>query len=641
MTESKGKPTRVEKAVWSTAYVNKLPDAAFAVVLSGGEKDEEDKTVPRKLRKLPHHTSGVKSASENETVDLPHLRNALAREPQTDMPAADHAKAKAHLQRHAKALLEEKETGAYYFSTRIKEALPDADPVKLGAMFERALAGKVVGMSEILASIYMDIERDHTAVEMVVQRYEDGYTDSYERRRPMYYPVNVYSEWVLLGSWDEENGERLWRLPYVVTADEEVQADWDSLTEVRRQVEYIPKASAGFKSVKGADGRWYWIGISGSAYVDRDLEIISRKSLTDAVAYGDETGNRGTLDIYHIPGTDVGDCIAQALVGNFLVEAGVWHDTPLAEKARQWTDEIGGDAGLSVMFSFEPAEKTRGIYNGPIIIHKRSLLRVDDAACPWTAFWGGVKMGGEKGMGTLKDLEQVVGPELAAAIVEQAATTDKALSDLHVAHKEKTAEPDPVQTEADVEEKTAAAGEPEATSEEPVAGGGEKQAGRPEAIEGQFEELTFELDESAAKAIAGHVAEAVAIKLAEANAAIEAKLAEAVAKMLGDVEAVAGRLSEVERGMGTLLEEDHRKVAELAAGRSKWMLRAVGKRPTEQTGKEADVADGDAEANAAKQLNGEADEAGGISTRLKHLGLAGTMQLIQQERARDGANTLA
>ncbi|HKC98924.1 MAG TPA: HK97 family phage prohead protease [Methylomirabilota bacterium] len=87
--------TRV-KAEWDASYVNNLPDSAFAVVLPGGKKDSEGKTVPRSLRKLPHHDS-------NGGVDLPHLRNALAREPQTNMPASAHASASAHLAKHAKA----------------------------------------------------------------------------------------------------------------------------------------------------------------------------------------------------------------------------------------------------------------------------------------------------------------------------------------------------------------------------------------------------------------------------------------------------------------------------------------------------------------------------------------------------------
>lgn len=87
------------------ATINDLPDTAFAIILSGGEKDDSGRTVPRSLRKLPHHTGAVKSASENTSLDLPRLRNALARVNQIDASPAQIARAKAHLDRHANAVL--------------------------------------------------------------------------------------------------------------------------------------------------------------------------------------------------------------------------------------------------------------------------------------------------------------------------------------------------------------------------------------------------------------------------------------------------------------------------------------------------------------------------------------------------------
>ena len=83
------------KATWNAGYINDLPDSAFAVVLPGGSKDKTGKTTPRGLRKLPHHDS-------SGGVDKAHLRNALSREPQTDMPDDAHGRARGHLSRHAK-----------------------------------------------------------------------------------------------------------------------------------------------------------------------------------------------------------------------------------------------------------------------------------------------------------------------------------------------------------------------------------------------------------------------------------------------------------------------------------------------------------------------------------------------------------
>lgn len=85
------------KAQWTRAYVNGLPDTAFLYVEPGGEKDEQGKTVPRTLRHFP-----VRDATG--AVDLPHLRNALARIPQSEAPGLN-AEAKAKLQDEARGLL--------------------------------------------------------------------------------------------------------------------------------------------------------------------------------------------------------------------------------------------------------------------------------------------------------------------------------------------------------------------------------------------------------------------------------------------------------------------------------------------------------------------------------------------------------
>ena len=95
-----GEMDKEDLAEWDTKFINNLPDAAFAYIEPGGTKDEEGKTVPRSLRHFPHHNANVKSGSENDTVDKPHLRNALARAPQS--PFGD--KALPHLEKHAKAL---------------------------------------------------------------------------------------------------------------------------------------------------------------------------------------------------------------------------------------------------------------------------------------------------------------------------------------------------------------------------------------------------------------------------------------------------------------------------------------------------------------------------------------------------------
>jgi HK97 family phage prohead protease len=63
-----------DRAAMSAASINDLPDSAFAYIESGGKKDASGKTTPRSLRHFPIH-------------DAAHVRNALARAPQSPFGA--------------------------------------------------------------------------------------------------------------------------------------------------------------------------------------------------------------------------------------------------------------------------------------------------------------------------------------------------------------------------------------------------------------------------------------------------------------------------------------------------------------------------------------------------------------------------
>jgi len=80
--------TQKEFAVWTTKYVNSLPNSAFLYVEPGSDTNKSK-------RHLPYKDSSGK-------IDLPHLRNAIARIPQMKGISAD---LKARLQAKARRLL--------------------------------------------------------------------------------------------------------------------------------------------------------------------------------------------------------------------------------------------------------------------------------------------------------------------------------------------------------------------------------------------------------------------------------------------------------------------------------------------------------------------------------------------------------
>ncbi len=97
MPPDKKKKMPTNMAEWDTAWINNLPDSAFAYV-TPGEKDSEGKTVPHSNRYLPHHNGAGPG-----NVDLPHLLNALARVSQTSLPPDAKQQATRHLQGHARS----------------------------------------------------------------------------------------------------------------------------------------------------------------------------------------------------------------------------------------------------------------------------------------------------------------------------------------------------------------------------------------------------------------------------------------------------------------------------------------------------------------------------------------------------------
>jgi len=86
----------VEDAPLTSSQREGLPDSSFLYIAPGGEKDEDGKTTPRSLRKFP-----VKKS--DGSLDLPRIRNALSRIPQSNLSE----EIKSKLSSKAKMLLDE------------------------------------------------------------------------------------------------------------------------------------------------------------------------------------------------------------------------------------------------------------------------------------------------------------------------------------------------------------------------------------------------------------------------------------------------------------------------------------------------------------------------------------------------------
>jgi hypothetical protein len=153
--EEEDEAKKAGKAVWSTAYVNDLPDENFLYVEPGGEKDEDGKTVPRTLRHWPVR-------DDKGELDLAHVRNALARIPQTDVPQAVKDKAIAD----AKKLLEELKEGEEKVATA-------------GAKMSRARRKKFEDAIKVLIGLFKEVmpEKDLGKMPHLVTKREEPKED--------------------------------------------------------------------------------------------------------------------------------------------------------------------------------------------------------------------------------------------------------------------------------------------------------------------------------------------------------------------------------------------------------------------------------------------------------------------------------
>lgn len=187
-----------DKAKWSTAFINNLPDSSFLYIESGGEKDSDGKTTPRTLRHLPYKDAGSK-------VDLPHLRNALSR-------------------------LGQPGTGTTGGETWLTETLRTRLQTKA-----KAILKKEQGKDDKLVFENKAIHLDHL-VDSVRNAFYNQYPDVFDedrRFRVIYYVRQIWDEFLIVQQRGS-SGNRLWKIDYQVDDQNVVSIavpqDWVEVT---------------------------------------------------------------------------------------------------------------------------------------------------------------------------------------------------------------------------------------------------------------------------------------------------------------------------------------------------------------------------------------------------------------------------
>ena len=292
--------------------------------------------------------------------------------------------------------------------------------------------------------------------------------------------------------------------------------------------------------LKEASGRARWVTISSGGFEDRDGEVVSTGFLRSCVALADRTKERGPLRIFHIPGADVGGCDFQAVIGEpgFLLESGLFDQTPAGEKAAAYYAEHAREYGCSIKFLYVNRTDD-GVYLAPGVIVERSLLPRGKAAFPWSA----LSLSEVAKMAQLDDakraeLERVLGNDLAAVVLGQLEESAKALAGAGIRFKE-VVEADAAEAAAGQDAQTDGPGGAAPAAE----GEGEKAlAGQPEAPQA-FEvvlepEVLASVAEQAKASIAAQIPELVTAQMQPMTDNLNA-LQAVVEKLAGDVAALA------------------------------------------------------------------------------------------------------
>lgn len=197
----------------------------------------------------------------------------------------------------------------------------------------------------------------------------------------------------------------------------------DLLPEGWKNIE-LPEVDGGFKIITDEDGNLRWLSVSSNAFEDREKELFTTAALEEAVEYADKSGERGPLMFYHIPGTEIGQCDYQAVVGRFLLESGTFDDTPLSQKAVEYFANSDEEHQVSIGYQYRIGDEEDGQYDW-LRIKERSICPLGTAANQWTDF----KVIGETPMDANKAeaLEKIFGKELASGVIASAEAKTKEL----------------------------------------------------------------------------------------------------------------------------------------------------------------------------------------------------------------------
>lgn len=187
------------------------------------------------------------------------------------------------------------------------------------------------------------------------------------------------------------------------------------------------------------DGRVRWTMLSSGAFEDRDGQIVSAGYLRSALDFAARTGYKGTLNIWHIRNSNIGQCDYQLLVGEppVLIESGLFDETPAGRAAARYYMAHASEKGGSIEYLWSDLTPD-GVFNPPGVLVRRSALPRERAAFPWSGLLVKEHKMPKTRPEQIEEFAKVLGVtvEEAAQMVEQIESGTKELADYGVRWKE-------------------------------------------------------------------------------------------------------------------------------------------------------------------------------------------------------------
>jgi len=354
------------KAVWTTAYVNDLPDSCFFYV-EAGEK-EDGKTKPRSLRHLPYKDASGK-------VDQPHLRNAIARAPQTKDKNGKPLSATlvSRIQARARKLLAASGGKKELENYTVEKATEDYLVVEDGEGMQYRVAYSIIEDELTLVEKEEWLELKDVGLGNQARRIAKAFQKKFggtEYYSAPYWVIEVFEGYLITEDYSTYD---LYKVIYTEGDDSYEFAEKDSWVKV--EVEYVEKAMKLTPEAKDSlvdkvkqlwekvfppeplplfitkqqeDGRFRWVTISSTAFLDGEEEIVSTKALADNQPLAEK--DYGEWRFWHTKGIKLGICDFQMADGVCLVESGLWDDSEIANPIRKAIDENPKDWKVSIGF---------------------------------------------------------------------------------------------------------------------------------------------------------------------------------------------------------------------------------------------------------------------------------------------------